>query len=128
MSIKKRVMIYLDYKKLSRYKFYKITGLSNGFLDKEGSITSDKCEMICKSFPEINPLWLLTGEGYMLRNNYSVNKIDLGQVEEPVPDYQTGYLKALIEKIVELSTENANLKNRITRLKIDDGDSGVIEE
>lgn len=64
--IKERLLKYLDFKGVTRYKFYKDTGLSNGFLDKEGAIGSDKCEKICYQYSDINPTWLLTGRGNML--------------------------------------------------------------
>jgi hypothetical protein len=113
MFIKKRILIFLELHKISKYRFYKITGLSNGFLDKDGSTTTDKCELICKSFPEINPLWLLKGEGNMLRDHYSVIAENKENVVVPVQESQPGYVKELIEKIVELSTEVAILKEKI---------------
>lgn len=52
---------------LSTDKFYKDTGLSNRYLDKEGAIGSDKCELIGSYFPDLNLEWLLTGKGSMFR-------------------------------------------------------------
>lgn len=69
MKINERILQYLINKDISKYKFYQITGLSNGFLDKKGNIGSDKCENILSFFPDINPEWLLTGKGEMLRDN-----------------------------------------------------------
>lgn len=67
--IQERILQYIEYKGLSKYAFYKKTGLSNGFLDKRGAIGSDKCEIIFYHYPEINPEWLLTGKGSMLRSS-----------------------------------------------------------
>jgi hypothetical protein len=69
MNIKKRVLQYIEYKGVSRYKFYQETGFSNGFLDKEGSIGADKCEKISYQYPDMNIEWLITGRGNMLRDN-----------------------------------------------------------
>lgn len=69
MNIIDRIGQYLDYKGISKYKFYKITGLSNGFLDKNSNIGSDKCEKIIYAFPDISANWLLTGVGDMLNIN-----------------------------------------------------------
>jgi len=66
MSAKERMREFLRHKGLSKYKFYDVTGFSNGFLDKGESITSDKCEIIYSHYPEINLRWLITGEGSML--------------------------------------------------------------
>lgn len=64
--IRDRILQYIDSKGISRYKFYQITNLSNGFLDKDGAIGSDKCEIILSHFPDLSPRWLITGEGNMI--------------------------------------------------------------
>jgi phage repressor protein C with HTH and peptisase S24 domain len=66
--IKERLVKYLDYKGLSKYKFYKDTGISNGFLDKEGAIGSDKCEIICTVYNDLNLYWLINGKGEMINS------------------------------------------------------------
>ena len=71
--IRERIIQYIESKEISKYQFYKITGFSNGFLDKEGSIGSDKCEQIIYSFPDLNPEWLITGKGVMLRENLYIS-------------------------------------------------------
>ena len=67
MGAIQRVTQFIEYKGISKYKFYQETGLSNGFLDKGENMGSDKCEKIIYSYPEINPEWLLTGRGSMLK-------------------------------------------------------------
>lgn len=74
MKIIERIIQYLDYEKISKYKFYKITGLANGFLDKNSNIGSDKCELICSHFPKLNVEWLLLGTGTMLKSELPVAK------------------------------------------------------
>lgn len=64
--IKARILQYIEYKSISKYEFYKLTGLSNGFLDKEGAIGSDKCALIIDVFPDISLYWLITGNGNMI--------------------------------------------------------------
>ncbi len=64
--IRERLIKYLDSKDVTKYRFYKETGLSNGFLDKEGSIRSDICEKISYQYPDLNLNWLLTGNGEMI--------------------------------------------------------------
>ena len=60
---------YLDLKGVSKYKFYKDNDISNGFLDKEGSIRSDICVKISYQYKDINLTWLITGKGEMLLEN-----------------------------------------------------------
>ncbi len=67
--IRKRILQYLDLKGISKYKFYKDNDVSNGFLDKEGSIRSDICEKISYQYEDINLTWLITGKGEMLLEN-----------------------------------------------------------
>jgi len=69
MKINERILQYLELKDISKYRFYQITGLSNGFLDKKGNIGSDKCEIICSHFIDLSAEWLLTGNGKMLKEN-----------------------------------------------------------
>lgn len=67
-----RIREYLDYKGITRYRFYRETGLSNGFLDKNSNISTDKCEKIIYQYPDVNPEWLITGKGEMLRSEQPV--------------------------------------------------------
>ncbi len=69
MNSKERVLQYLDKKGVSKSSFYKKTGLSNGFLDKVKDIGSGKLEIILSNYPEVNPEWLITGKGPMLRTD-----------------------------------------------------------
>jgi len=120
MSIRSRVLIYLNFKGLSRYRFYKLTQLSNGFLDKEGSINSDNCEKICQVFPDINPEWLILGKAEMLRKSKPV-VVEKEIVKEPVVQANVKPnplgIEVLLDKIVELSTEIAHLKMENKELK-----------
>ncbi len=77
MTIRERVLYFLESKSISKYRFYKETGFSNGFLDKDGSIGSDKCAKICYCYPEINLEWLLLGEGEMLKSEVNPQKTEL---------------------------------------------------
>jgi phage repressor protein C with HTH and peptisase S24 domain len=72
MDTKANLLIFIKEKNLSKTDFYKITGLSNGFLDKGGSVTSSNLETILKHFPEISADWLITGVGPMLRKDLPV--------------------------------------------------------
>ena len=126
-SIRERIIEFLFYKGISRYRFYKNTGLSNGFLDKPGSINSDNCEKICYCYPDINPEWLLTGKGEMLKS---------GELIELEKSDKQASIEVLVKKIVELTSENTLLKkenetlrsltgtvNKIIHLPIDEDDA-----
>ena len=104
-SIRERIAEFLILKGISRYRFYKDTGLSNGFLDKPGSINSDNCEKICYCYTDINPEWLLTGNGGMLKN------------DEQTGGSQNKSVEVLLQKILELSAENTLLKKENETLR-----------
>lgn len=105
MSVRQRVLKFLEYKNISRTKFYRMAHLSNGFLDKDGGMSTANCEKIFEVFPEMNPEWLLTGNGSMLR------------VKEPREDTGTTAVEVLVGKLVELTTENALLKQENEALR-----------
>lgn len=75
MSAIDRLNKFIDYQGETKYRFYKKTGLSNGFLDKNRNIGSDKCEIISVCYPDLNIEWLITGNGKMIKN---------GQIEESI--------------------------------------------
>jgi len=72
MSIQERIKQYLNYKEITPYKFCKDLGLSMGYLDKKGSIGTDKYLKIIEYFPDISPDWLLTGNGEMIKSNEKI--------------------------------------------------------
>jgi hypothetical protein len=108
MTIRERIMLYLDSKSISKYRFYKETGISNGFLDKEGAIGSDKCVNICSHYTDLDPEWLLLGMGSMLKSTQEITELPANNVIG---------VKQLISKIGELTAENENLRSVITDLK-----------
>ena len=68
MNAKDRIQQYIDYKGISNSKFEIEVGLSNGYWRKTKSISSSVVEKILRIYSELNPLWVLTGEGSMLKN------------------------------------------------------------
>lgn len=67
--ITSRILKIIELKGINKSRFYKETGLSNGFLDKVKDIGSSKIENILNCYPEINPAWLITGKGSMILEN-----------------------------------------------------------
>ncbi|KAF0197602.1 MAG: transcriptional regulator [Bacteroidetes bacterium] len=66
MNISDRLIQYLDFKGITKNKFYLVTGLSNGFLDKKPNIGADKVERIINLYPDLNLYWLINGQGSMI--------------------------------------------------------------
>ena len=65
-----RIKEYMDCKKISISAFEKSIGLSNASFNKTlktgGAIGTDKLEKTLSVYTDINPRWLMTGEGPML--------------------------------------------------------------
>lgn len=83
---KERILQFIDYKGLSKNKFYIKTSISNGVLDKKSGLSMDTVEKIYSTYPEINAEWLLTGRGEMLKqktlSNYEIPLATSTKVEE----------------------------------------------
>ena len=65
--IQERVEQFIQYKGLSNSRFEKTVGLSNGFVrNMDKGMSTDKLMKISEIFPDLNILWLITGQGTML--------------------------------------------------------------
>lgn len=69
MGSTERIKEYIDFKGITKYEFCKKLGFSNKFLDNSSNMGTDKACKILHYYTDINPEWLLTGEGEMLKPN-----------------------------------------------------------
>ena len=116
MGAKTNILKYIELRGIKKLEFYHSIGVANGFLDKGDGIVSDKLEKILKVYPDINPEWLLTGEGPMLREGGDKiqvtgdnNKSAIGQNIDQ-SDGKDGKLEAEVER---LKSENDLLKQLV---------------
>ena len=118
MNTRKRILKYIEYKGISKYKFYQETGFSNGFLDKDGSIGVDKCEKISYQYPDISVEWLVTGKGEMLRSAEPVAR-RLATVKEPAapPPVSDSVIAVYKELLREKDATIAHQAEQIGALK-----------
>lgn len=85
-----RIMQIIDFKGINKRKFYIETGLSNGFLDKVKDIGVSKIELILNTYPDINPIWLLTGIGHMtIKTAFfeNIEGVDPTYIDDPLTYY-----------------------------------------
>jgi hypothetical protein len=78
MGVKERLREYIKYKGITeRYFCERMGGVSLNYVNSiRKSIQTDKLKRITAAFPELNPLWILTGEGEMLiEKGSSINLI-----------------------------------------------------
>jgi len=65
-----RIALYLHFKSISPHSFERNIHLSNGYYAKQlknlGSVGSDILIKIHHHFPDLNILWVLTGDGQMV--------------------------------------------------------------
>lgn len=81
MDISERFEQFFKYKGIKRSEFERRCGLSNGYTrNLRDSPKSEKMKDILNTFPEINPVWLQTGEGEMI----------VPQVNSPVEQHVKG--------------------------------------
>lgn len=67
MDINERFEKFFKYKGIKRSEFERKCGLSNGYTrNLRDSPKSEKMKDILNAFPELNPVWLQTGEGEMI--------------------------------------------------------------
>ena len=69
-TVRQRLILYLEQIKMGRNKFEKKAGLSLGYITKLKSMPGgDALEKIMSAAPDLNRVWLLTGEGEMFKTN-----------------------------------------------------------
>lgn len=69
-TTKERILQFVDYKGITKSRFYEETGMRRGFLDGDKlqtSIPDTFIATIVAKYPEVNLEWLITGEGSMIR-------------------------------------------------------------
>ncbi len=81
--IKERILQYLDYQGISKYKFYQKTGLSKGTLDNTSGLTEDNLAKVIAFAPDVSLHWLINGEGSMFKGDIS----PMSMVREPKENY-----------------------------------------
>jgi len=91
--------------------FCRSTGLATGFINNiKNSAQPKTIDKILKAYPDINKIWLLTGEGEMLNSNstFSIPPPDVNIKSDP-----TKIFAHLESRIAELKDENKWLKKQI---------------
>lgn len=70
-----RIAIYLQFKTISPHSFERNINLSNGYYAKQlknlGSVGSDILIKVHNHYPDLNILWVLTGDGQMIAEHDS---------------------------------------------------------
>ncbi len=109
LTVKERILLIAGHAKLSKIEFFKDLGMSYANFkgeQKKSGLSSDALLKVLSKYPEINPSWLLLGEGEMLRPipvGIAENKPVLA-AESPVPSSMQELQLALYDTLKELGT------------------------
>ncbi|MDR1198328.1 MAG: hypothetical protein LBK94_04855 [Prevotellaceae bacterium] len=124
-TIKERILYMLEIKGITKSKFFEKIGMTYGNFtgnSKKTPLNSDAIGNILLEIPDINPEWLITGKGEMLRDS----AIGVQSAHAAHNENNTIYIELLErekkenselhEQIGELKNENKNLEKTVTAL------------
>lgn len=104
MSVKERLIAYLDYKKVSKSDFGRSIGVSSAYVTSmRKSIDPEKLQSIAKNFPDLNTGWLMTGEGEMLKNEIGILKNPVSG--SGIPFYDINVTASITENFNDIPEE-----------------------
>ncbi len=109
--IKQKILLYLDFKGISPYKFYKDTDTTRGILTQNNGITEENLLKFIAYAQDISLDWLLTGEGAMLKGEREPQP-----VSEP-PTAEPEVVAVLRQQLAEKDKQIAALISAIGSLK-----------
>lgn len=103
-SVKDRFLLFLRISNITKAVAERTCAFGNGYLTQVKNISSDKLKSILKAYPQINKIWLLTGEGEMLvtPNISATNNGTIGgdmNVAQLIEKYPTNAIKEDVEAI-----------------------------
>lgn len=117
MAVKERLREYIKILGISEREFCRRIGVSTSYVNSiRTSIQPDKMKSIGEQFPELNPMWLITGDGEMLQranvnqvsgdSNTTVagngNKVTTNDIAGMI-ELQKGYQAMLKEKDAQIN-------------------------
>ena len=123
MNTLKRIKQYIDYKGITNQNFEKLIGFSNGAfasqLKNNRTIGVDKLENILIAFPELNPEWLLTGNGEMIKTKSKKNVIEKNYNK----NYNENYNKPNVKKRYAIESPEMPINTNVEANNL--GDAGI---
>lgn len=116
--ILERIKEYIDKKGISIAAFERSIGMSNASFGKSlkngKAIGTDKLENILKIYSDINPNWLLTGEGSMLRNEGKPEASGHGEPQVPSSKPDESILYNMYKDLMEEKKEKEKKIEKLT--------------
>lgn len=106
---------FIDYKRISVLSFEKKIGVRSTIqkaISGNSNLGSNLLAKIVVEFPEINPEWLITGKGEMLRNSEAIPTPSQKELNE-LKDFKIRTLEKELEQCIEEKKTLENSKSRV---------------
>ena len=121
--IKEKILQYLDYKGISKYKFYQETGITNGILSQSNGLSEENTLKFLNYYRDISAEWLLRGEGSMLKNGIDPSEKSLENTQIGADESDNKAIQTLKDIIKEQACDIARLEMELERLKAGAGNA-----
>jgi len=111
MTVKERLIQFLNSQGISQRAFAEDIGVSSGYVNSiRVSIQPDKLHRIAKQYPKLNIAWLVSGDGEMFKSAEPIKSESLDD------NFQNSILNAIsaVEKIAESNRMLAESNHELT--------------
>ncbi|MGE4585834.1 MAG: hypothetical protein AB7D05_00665 [Mangrovibacterium sp.] len=115
--LKKRILQYLSLKGITKYGFYRETGISNGILSQKNGLSEDNLLRFLSYYSDINYKWFLTGEGEILSENEKQESRSCNQPQQYDNSNELKMIKDMAAENALLKKENEELKDKKKMVK-----------
>ena len=127
-TVKQRLIEYLKYKKISKTEFGRLIGVSSAFVTSmRTSIQPDKIQSIVIKFPDLNTIWLLTGEGEMLTTPNTIQEQSTDGDVITIPKEVWGVIKSQADSLQSRDKQIDDLI-RLLREQMDEAKRGHVRK
>lgn len=105
-----RIALFIEHQRISQNAFDISIGRPKGYIGKQtrskASIGSDILETILRTYTNLNPQWLISGEGEMVKISEKE-----GEVKEPGAEYKQDPFEKMLLQYLERPKIKEKLKN-----------------
>lgn len=120
LTIKERILLIAGYAKLSKIEFFRELGLSYANFkgeQKKSGLSSDALLKVLSKYPELNPTWLLLGEGEMLKTTVQ-DVVEKHELPEERADVSIDKDNKIQEVLHAIAQQQLLLDALLDRLKV----------
>lgn len=128
-TIKDRIDVFITTQQIKRSRFERSCGFSNGYTrNLKENPSASKIEDILRTYPNLNRVWLLTGEGEMLNTSLELKPSDDAPATENDDRESCNYFLVPLINIDSVGGVHADANiNKIPIVGARDGDIAVIQ-